>query len=249
MKRISQLLFIITLCGALCASATEIMVSAAASLADSLKEIAPAYTQASGDTLKFNFGSSGALARQIKEGAPADVFISADETRADLLEKAGLLAAGTRRTIVTNLLVLVVGAETTNTASTLADLTKDNVKRIAIGEPATVPCGTYTKEHLQNIGIWEKVAAKCIPMENVRAVLAAVESGNVDAGFVYRTDALISKKVRVSLEVPLAEGPRITYPAAALTTAKNPEAAAKFVAFLAGPEAKAVFAKYGFLFP
>ena len=163
------------------------------------------------------------------------------------LEQAGLLVAGSRRTILANQLVLVVAADGGAPIADLPDLAKPAVKRIAIGEPATVPVGTYTKEHLQKLGLWPQVSSKCVPLDNVRAVLGAVEAGNADAGLVYRTDALISKKVWIPVEVPLAEGPKITYPAAVLRDAKEPEAAAKFVAFLAGPEAREVFAKYGFL--
>ena len=227
--------------------AAEVTVFAAASLSDSLKEIAPAYTKVTGDTLRFNFGASGALARQIKEGAPADVIFSADELRVDQLEKAGLLAPGTRRTILANQLVLVAATDGGAPVATLADLAKAEVKRIAIGEPATVPAGTYTMEHLQKLGLWSQVGGKCVPLDNVRAVLAAVEAGNADVGFVYRTDALHSKKVRVALAVPVGSGPLITYPAAALRDAKSPAVAARLVVFLAGPEAQAVFARYGFL--
>ncbi len=232
---------------ALAASAAEVTVFAAASLSDALKELAPIYTKAAGDTLRFSFGASGALARQIKEGAPADVIFSADELRVDQLEKAGLITVGTRRTVLANLLVVVVAAEGGAPVTTLADLAKADVKRLAIGEPATVPVGTYTKQHLQKLGLWAQVIDKCVPLDNVRAVLAAVEAGNVDAGFVYQTDALISKKVRIAVTVALGEGPKIIYPAAALRDAKEPAAAAAFVTFLAGPEAQAVFAKFGFL--
>ncbi len=229
------------------ASAAELTVFAAASLSDALKDLSPLYARATGDTLRFNFGASGALVRQIKEGAPADVILSADELRVDQLEAAGLLATGTRRTILANQLVVIVAGESGAPVATLAALANPAVVRIAIGEPATVPVGTYTKAHLQQLGLWAQVSDKCVPLDNVRAVLAAVESGNADAGFVYRTDALVSRKVRIAVTVPLGEGPKITYPAAALREAKDATAAAKFVAFLAGPEAQAVFAKHGFL--
>jgi molybdate transport system substrate-binding protein len=232
---------------ALVASAAEVTVFAAASLSDALQKLAPIYAEATGDTLRFNFGASGTLARQIKEGAPADVIISADELRIDQLEQAGLIVEGTRRAILVNQLVAIVAAEDGAAVVALGDLVKPEVKRIAIGEPATVPVGTYARGHLEKLGLWPQLAGKCVPLDNVRAVLAAVEAGNADAGFVYRTDALISKKVRIAVEVPLAEGPKITYPAAALRDAKEPAAAAKFVAFLAGSEAQAVFARYGFL--
>ena len=229
------------------AAAAELTVFAAASLSDALKELTPVYAKATGDTLRFNFGASGALVRQIKEGAPADVIISADELRVDQLEKAGLLLAGTRRTILANQLAVVVAGEGGAPVAGLADLAKPEVRRIAIGEPATVPVGTYAREHLQKLGLWAQVIDKCVPLDNVRAVLAAVEAGNADAGIVYQTDALISKKVRIALLVPQAEGPRITYPVAVLRDAKAPEAAKAFAVFLSGPAAQAVFVKFGFL--
>ena len=224
----------------------ELTVFAAASLSDALREIAPLYQKASGNTLRFNFGASGALSRQIKEGAPADVIFSADELRLDQLEKDGLLAAGTRRTLLTNTLVLVVAADGGAAVATLADLDKPEVRRIAIGDPATVPVGTYTKEYLQKTGGWTRLSAKMVPLESVRAALAAVESGNADAGFVYKTDALISRKVRVALAVAPSEGPRINYPVAVVKGSGSQEAAANLVGYLAGAEACRVFEKYGF---
>jgi molybdate transport system substrate-binding protein len=231
------------------AGAAEIAVFAAASLSDALAQIAPLHAKATGDTLQFNFGASGTLARQIKEGAPADVIFSADELRLDQLEQAGLLLPGTRRTLLGNTLVVVVTADRGAAIATLADLTKPEIRRIAIGEPATVPAGTYAQEHLRRLGLWEPLQARLVPLDNVRAVLAAVEAGNADAGFVYRTDALASRKVRIAVEVPRSEGPKITYPAAVLKSAKSPDAARALVAFLTDPEAQAVFAKFGFLAP
>jgi len=229
------------------ATAVEVTVFAAASLSDAFKEIAPLYATASGNTLRFNFGASGTLARQIKEGAPADVIFSADELRVDQLEKAGLLLPGTRRALVANTLVVVVSAEGGVPVKALDDLAGAAVRRIAIGEPATVPVGTYTKEYLQKTGDWKKLIDKMVPLDTVRAALAAVEAGNADAGFVYKTDALVSKKVKIAIEVPRAEGPKITYPVAVLKDAKQAEAARALVEFLAGAEAQKVFAKYGFL--
>lgn len=231
------------------AAAAEVTVFAAASLSDAFKELAPLYTKTTNHTLRFNFGASGALARQIKEGAPADAIFSADELRVDQLEKAGLLLPGTRRTLLANTLVVVVASEGGAAVKTLGDLAKADVRRIAIGEPATVPVGTYTKEYLQKTGDWKKLIDKLVPVDTVRAALAAVETGNAEAGFVYKTDALISKKVKIAIEVPLAEGPKITYPVAVLKDAKQVEAAKALVEFLAGEEAQKVFAKFGFLPP
>lgn len=242
-------LFLLALATAVSAGAAELTVFAAASLSDAFRELAPAFTAATGHAVKFNFGASGTLARQIREGAPADVFLSADELRVDQLEKAGLLVPGSRRTLLANQLVLVVAADSAPAISSMPNLTGAEVRRIAIGEPATVPAGTYAKEYLQKIALWKPLLDKLIPVDNVRAVLAAVESGNVEAGFVYKTDALISKKVRIAVAVPLAEGPRITYPVAILKDARSPGAARALTAFLDGEEAQKVFAKYGFLPP
>lgn len=248
MKSLRFLISVAALLAAAAASAADITVFAAASLSDALKEIAPLYAKAAGDKLRFNLGASGALTRQIREGAPADVIFSADELRVDQLENGGLLLAGTRRTLLANSLVLVTASE--NTAITaFADLAKPAVRRVVFGDPATVPVGTYSREYLGKLGLWDPLQPKAVFVDNVRAVLAAVESGNADAGIVYKTDALISKKVKIALEVPLAEGPSITYPAAVIKDGKSPDAAKKFVVWLSGPEAQAVFAKYGFLPP
>lgn len=228
-------------------TAAEVTVFAAASVSDALKQIGTSFTQSTGNYVRFNFGASGALARQIREGAPADVFVSADEMRMDQLEKEELLVPATRQPLVANTLVLVVAIDTTIKLTQPAQLTDASIRRVAMGEPATVPAGTYAKQYLESLGIWTNVASKSVFLDNVRTVLAAVESGNVDAGFVYRTDALISKQVRVAYEVPAAEGPRITYPVAVVKGTKNLEAARSFVAHLASEEAQAIFAQYGFL--
>ncbi|MBE2215308.1 MAG: molybdate ABC transporter substrate-binding protein [Opitutaceae bacterium] len=250
MKKIIRL-FLVAASGvcAFTSGAAELRVLAAASLSDALREIAPLHARATGDTLVFNFGASGALARQIKEGAPADVIVSADELRVDQLAAAGLLLDDTRRILVENTLVLIVSTEGGAPVSDLSDLSGSAVRRLAIGEPAIVPAGTYAKAHLEKLGLWAAVQPKSVPLDNVRAVLAAVEAGNADAGFVYRTDALVSKKVRIAVEVPRAEGPRIAYPAAVVKDSTSPDAARALLVFLSGTEAQAVFAKCGFLAP
>jgi len=231
------------------ALAVELTVFAAASLSDALKELAPRYTAVSGDTLRFNFAASGTLTRQIREGAPADIIFSADELRVDQLEKAGLLRSGTRRTVLANSLVLVVNATEPSPITTPQDLTGPNVHRLAIGDPATVPAGSYAKAYFEKLSLWTQLQTKIVALDNVRAVLAAVEAGNADAGIVYKTDALFSKKVKIAYEVPLADGPKIAYPAAVIKDSKQPEAARSLVAFFASAGAQAVFAKYGFLPP
>ncbi len=227
--------------------AADLNIFAAASLSDALQEIAPAYERASGDTLRFNLAASSLLARQIEEGAPADVFFSADEAKMDDLAKSSLLVADTRRSLLSNTLVIVVNTVAGAPVTAPADLAQSSVSRLALAEPATVPAGIYAKEWLQKIGLWKKLSAKIIPTENVRACLAAVESGNVDAGIVYQTDALISKKVRIAFEVPPADGPKISYPLAVVKTSAHPDAARRFAAYLASVEARAIFIRHGFL--
>ncbi len=175
---------------------------AAASLTDAMKEIGAAYEKESGDKLQFNFGASNMLARQIEEGAPADVFFSADEAKMDALEKKDLLLPGTRRSLLSNSLVIVVAADSGMSPKSAADLAKPEYKKLALAEPRSVPAGIYAREYLEKLGLWEAVKEKVVPTENVRAALAAVESGNVDAGIVYKTDALISKKVKVRSKSP-----------------------------------------------
>ena len=226
--------------------AAELTVHAAASLTDAMKEIGVAYEKQSGDKLQFNFGASSLLARQIEEGAPADLFISADEAKMDGLEKKGLLLDGTRRRLLSNLLVIVVAKNARAEPKSAADLTKPEYRKIALAEPHSVPAGIYAREYLQKLKLWETLKEKVVPTENVRSALAAVESGNVDAGFVYKTDALISKKVKVAVEISAAEGPGISYPVAVLKSSSKPERAKKLEEYLSGPEARAIFTKFGF---
>jgi len=227
--------------------AADLNVYAAASLSDALKEIAKAYEPASGDKLRFNLAASSALALQIKNGAPADVFFSADEAKMDDLAKAGLIAGDTRRSLLSNTLVIVVNATGGAAVHTPADLVKPSTGRVALAEPQTVPAGIYAKQWLQKAGLWKTIIDKIVPTENVRACLAAVEAGNADAGIVYKTDAILSKKVRITHEVGIAEGPPISYPLAVVKGGRQTDAARRFTTYLASPEAGAVFKKYGFL--
>src|SRR5262245_50972887 len=205
------------------ASGATINVFASASLTDTLKEIAAAYEKQSGDKVVFNFGASSFLARQIEEGAPADVFFSADEARMDALAKKGLIVTGTRKSRLSNSLVIVVPADDSRPIQSPSDLAEARVQRLALADPKTVPAGIYAREFLEKAGLWTAVEKKVVPTDNVRAALAAVESGNVEAGIVYKTDARISRKVKVAYEVPVKEGPAISYPMAAVKDAKEPE--------------------------
>ncbi|HSF41755.1 MAG TPA: molybdate ABC transporter substrate-binding protein [Thermoanaerobaculia bacterium] len=227
------------------ARAADLTVFAAASLTDALEEIGTAYERAGGGKVALNLGASSTLARQIQEGAPADLFLSADEAKMDALEKRGLILAGTRRSVLSNTLVIVVPADTPSKIASPKDLA--GVRTLALAEPQSVPAGLYAREYLTRLGLWDKVAGKVVPTENVRAALAAVEAGNADAAIVYKTDAGISKRVKVACEVPLAEGPKISYPFAVVTESKQKAAAKRFLAYLESEPALAVFRKYGFL--
>ncbi|MES2660791.1 MAG: molybdate ABC transporter substrate-binding protein [Verrucomicrobiota bacterium] len=225
--------------------ATEITVFAAASLTDAIKEIATAYETTSGDKVIFNFAASNTLAQQIQAGAPADIFFSADEAKMDVLAAARLIEKDTRKDLLGNSLV-VITAEGGPEISKAEDLTKPSVKHLSVGDPKAVPAGVYAKAWLEKAGVWEKLQPKIVPAENVRAAMAVVESGNAEAGIVYKTDATISKKVKVALEIPAAGGPKITYPAAVVSDSRNKEAARKFLSHLADKSADETFAKFGF---
>lgn len=237
----------LVLMGARAAMGGEILVFAAVSLTDALQEIAAAYEKSSGDRILLNLAASNLLARQIQEGAPADLFISADEAKMDQLEKRGLVLAGSRKSVLSNTLVIVVPVESTLRIASPQDLASSKVRALALAEPQSVPAGIYAKEYLRSQRLWSKVSDKVVPTESVRAALAAVESGNIEAGIVYRSDARISKKVRVAYEVPRAEGPKISYPFALIAGSKQRKAARKFLAYLESPASLEVFRKYGFL--
>ncbi|HEY6141552.1 MAG TPA: molybdate ABC transporter substrate-binding protein [Thermoanaerobaculia bacterium] len=222
-------------------------VSAAASLTDVLQELAPLYEKQTGDTLLFNFGASSLLARQIREGAPADLVISADELTMDSLQQRRLIVAASRRSILSNTLAIIVPGDSRMKIASPADLARDNIRNLALAEPQSVPAGIYAKEYLRKLRLWQKVVPKVVPADNVRGALAAVESGNADAGIVYKTDALHSKLVRIAYEVPASVGPEISYPAAVVADSKQPAAARRLLDFLQSPRAQGVFRKYGFL--
>ena len=252
MRRMTTLLLrglaiLLALGGAPAQAAEELHVFAAASLTEALEELAAQFEAQAGAKVLLNLGASSTLARQIQEGAPADVFLSADEAKMDVLEKGGLILPGTRRSVLSNTLVVVVPLDSALRIASPADLAGPRVRAIALAEPQTVPAGIYAKQYLRGLKLWSKVIDRVIPTENVRGALAAVASGNVDAGIVYKTDAAISKQVRVAFEVPVAEGPRISYPFAAVRSSPRPEAARRFLAFLESAAGREVFARRGFL--
>lgn len=247
------------LCGALAASTAlltwerlapaqqkpSLTISAAASMKEALTEINNSFGAA---TISVNYGASGALERQIEQGAPVDVFLSAASKNMDELVKAHLVNAATRRNIAANRLVLVVPADTTSIHS-FRDLNTAKVTRFAMGAPDSVPAGKYAQQVLTNLKIYAAVAPKAVLGKDVREVLTQVELGNVDAGIVYKTDALTSKQVKIVATAPAGLHKPILYPVAVVSDSKNKSAAGAYVRFLAGPVAGKIFKKYGFLIP
>ncbi len=244
---VAILLVVLSLGLSLPVKAEEIIVSAAVSLTDALKEIGKAYESKSKNRVRFNFGASPELARQIDEGAPVDLFFSADLEKMDILVKKGRIDPATRRNLLSNQLVLVVPSDSKLTVRSPKDLLRPEIKRIALAQPETVPVGIYSRRYLESEGLWERAASKIVPVLDVRATLAAVESGNVDAGFVYKTDAAISKKVKVVYEVAMDKGPKILYPVAVIRESKRKETARDFLQFVYGKSGKSTFEKYGFV--
>jgi molybdate transport system substrate-binding protein len=226
------------------AAADDLLVFAAASLTDVLQELGTAYEHAAHDHVTFNFGASGDLARQIRAGAPADVFFSADVARMEELDKASLVERSERRNVLSNTLVIVTPANAKIALSDPADLKK--VRHIALANPESVPAGVYAKSYLTSLGLWEALEGRVVPTLDVRAALAAVEGGNADAGVVYATDAAISKKVRVAVRVPREQDPPIVYTLAPLKRSTKPATRA-LVRFLASHEAAETYTRYGFI--
>ncbi|HEV2319995.1 MAG TPA: molybdate ABC transporter substrate-binding protein [Verrucomicrobiae bacterium] len=224
----------------------DVTVFAAASLTDSLKQIAADYQKQTGWAVTFNFEASSILARQIEEGAPADIFFSADEAQMDRLAKRGLIDPATRTDCLGNTLVVVAPEGSQLQIHSPADLASAGVKQIALADPEAVPAGVYAKEWLKKFGVWDAVEPKVVPAENVRAALEAVASGNVDAGIVYRTDAAISKSVRIVYEVPRGKGPDIRYPVALVKTSEHPVEAKRFLEYVDSNDAARVFERFGF---
>jgi molybdate transport system substrate-binding protein len=225
-------------------SAAPLTVSAAVSLTEALEEAAAAYRVAGGTPVVFNFGGSNALARQIVNGAPVDVFISADEAQMGVVENADLVVAGTRAPVVGNRLVLVVDSR--SRVKALTDLGAAEIRRIAIGDPVAVPAGVYARQYLERIGEWTHLEQKVVPVANVRAALTAVQNGSADAAFVYATDARIAPALRVATTITGPQAPRIVYPGAVVKTSRQPRAAVKFLEFLRTAPARAIFEKHGF---
>ena len=225
----------------------EIFVSAAASLTDVMKEIAQMYEKENPNVkLTFSFGASGALQTAIEQGAPSDIFLSAAQKQMDALDKGGLLADGTKKDLLINKVVLITPKDSKAGIADFKDVMSEKVKRIALGEPKGVPVGQYSEEIFTSLNSLDQVKAKAAYGSDVRQVLTWVESGEVDCGIVYATDAATSKKITVVAEAPAGSHKPVIYPAAALKASKNSEQAKAFLEYLSKPEVGKVFEKYGF---
>ena len=225
----------------------SITVSAAASLKDTMLEIQKEYKlENARDELIFNFGSSGSLQRQIENGAPVDVFISAGEKQVNELEKENLLLENTRINLLKNEVVLIVPSNSSLFLIDYEDLVDGKIKTIGIGDPKSVPAGQYGMEVFDYLELSEKLNDKFVYGKNVRAVLSWVETENVDAGIVYKTDAVISTKVKIVEEAPAGSHRTIIYPAAIIKDSGLVEESQKFLDFLRGDKARKIFLKFGF---
>lgn len=229
------------------AEPVEIYVSAAASLTDPLTRIARLFEEENVSVkVNLNFGASGTLQTQIEEGAPADVFLSAAEKQMNILEEKNLILPKTRKDILTNTVVLIVSSDSSLSLTGFEDCLTDTVTMIAIGDPESVPAGQYAKEIFTNLGGWDIISAKANFASNVKEVLAWTETGNVDCGIVYKTDAVANDKVKIIIEAPEGRHQPVVFPAALTAAAKNPEEAKAFLDFLSTDAAKAVFIEAGF---
>jgi molybdate transport system substrate-binding protein len=229
------------------APTSTILVAAAASLQKAFQEITPIYTKANpNQTVNYNFASSGVLEQQIQQGAPVDVFISAADKQMNSLQSKGLLGSGTQQNLLTNQLVLIVPKQSSVSLTNFRHLIKPEVKRISIGEPRTVPAGQYATEVFENLAILEQVKSKFVLGNNVKSVLTTVETGDVDAGIVYITDAKSSDEVTIAAIADEKLHSPIHYPIAMIKSSKSLAGSRQFIEFLKSKPAQTVFKRYGF---
>lgn len=225
----------------------EILVSAAASLAGALEKITEDFeTEHPTVTVTLNLAGSGKLAQQIQQGAPADVFLSADQHWMDVIEHDKLISANTRVNFAKNKLVLITQKKNNKQLSSLSGLHPDSIGQIAIGNPESVPAGSYAKDALRNLGLWDKLVDHFVYAKDVRQVLTYVESGNAEVGFVYGSDLHRTNGVNVYAPIDQALYTPIVYPAAVMRASDNPELAKDFLKYLQTDSAQTVLTNNGF---
>lgn len=223
----------------------NLTVSAAASLKDAVGELKTIYEKQHTDvTITNNLAASGTLQKQIEEGAPADLFISAGKSQMDALSQKGLIIEESRKDLLGNEMVLIAGKDSKLTG--FDGLTDPSIEKISIGTPETVPAGKYAQEALISLKLWDQLQSKIVQAKDVRQVLTYVETGNVDAGLVYRTDAIVGKDIKVISAAPEGSYKSIVYPIAIIKSTKYQKQTEEFVKFLQTDEAVKVFEKYGF---
>jgi molybdate transport system substrate-binding protein len=235
-------------CGPAASKPQPLVVLAAASLQEALEAEADAWAKQGHPRPVMSFAASSALARQVESGAPADLFLSADEEWMDTVQQAGDVRQGTRRDLLSNSIVLIAPKASTakvDLAGSTDLIAEMGTGRLAMADPDAVPAGKYGKAALQHLGLWDNLADKVVRADNVRAALALVESGEAQLGIVYATDAAASDKVRVVAAFPAGSFPPIRYPVAVLAASKNGQAVS-FEQFLASDQGRAIFARYGF---
>jgi molybdate transport system substrate-binding protein len=233
------------------ASAQELTFSVAISMKEVTGELGRRFMQSHpGVTLRYNFGASGGLQKQIEAGAPVDLFISAAQRQMDELEKKGLIVQASRKTFARNALTIIKAADSKVDIAKPADLLEPRITKIAVGNPRTVPVGQYTEESLRALGLWEKLRAKIVFTENVRQALDYVARGEVEAGFVYTTDAAVrGREVKEAVRPPEDSYRPVTYPVAVIKDSKQGALAGAFIDLLVSPEGQQVLARQGFLPP
>jgi molybdate transport system substrate-binding protein len=246
-RRYIAVVFLVAV-GAMAADASELVVSAAASLSDAFRDIGRSFESThAGITVAFNFAATDVLLAQISKGAPADVFAAADEESMDRAERDGLLLADSRGDFAGNRLVLIVPIRAAGVAK-LDELTLTRFGRIAVGSPRTVPAGRYAKAALDRANLWNTIEPRAVFALNVRQVLDYVARGEADAGFVYATDAaLMRDKVKIALDVPTPTPVR--YPVAVVRASRQQSEARAFVDALRNEPARKILASYGFTTP
>jgi len=251
---LGRVLVLATLLGGLpgavpAAVAQEVTLSVAISMKDAVEELGRGFmSRRPGVKLTYNLGSSGELQKQIEAGAPVDLFVSAAQRQMDELDQKSLIVRASRRVFARNVLTVIKPSDSRLDLAKPPDLLDARVARIVIGNPRTVPVGQYAEESLRALGLWDRLQPKLVFAENVRQALDYVARGEVDAGFVYRTDAMIERdKTRIAFTVPTTTP--VTYPIAQVAASRNPALAKDFIAFVRGPSGQDILQRFGFSKP
>lgn len=228
-------------------SDSPVVASVAVSLSSALRKAADEFERATDVTVVLNAGGSDTLATQLLAGARVDLFLSADTRQMDRVEAGGGVVTATRVDLFSNQLVAVSHIDRVGEVSGVTDLEGSQVRRIAMGDPDSVPAGVYAREFLESVGIWDAVRFKVVPTRNVRAALAAVEAGNADVAFIYRTDVMLADRVGIAFAIPVDQGPQIRYVAAVTSDAPREAAARQLLNFLRSGRARRIFEDAGFI--